>query len=288
MLASRRLILAAVACALAVPLGCGRSDAAKVTLKYHPPAGAIYHYTLEQFFDIHFEGGSMAQMPQQQMTMRLQFTQTVGGPTTGGIGVTVKLDSTTLDSPLMAAGALRAALDGIRGLTSAMVYDDRMNVVHAELVNAGPKPSPLAEQFGKNLKEAAFPLPPGPVGVGDSWTAEIEAPLQQVTTGTPLKATTKLTIKEIDTAGPDTIVRVALETTFPGEPIKVLQDGQVLTLKLSGSLTGDQLYSVNRGAVLRSSRSGTVRIKMQGAGIGADGTTVTAKQSTALELHEAK
>ena len=288
MLASRRLILAAVASALAVPLGCGRGDGAKLTLRYHPPAGAIYHYSLEQYFDITFEGAAAAQMPQQQMTMRLQFTQTVGSPTTGGIGVTVKLDSTALDSPLMAANVYRGALDGLRGLTNAMVYDDRMNVVHAELVNAGEKPSPLAEQFAKNLKEAMFPLPPDPVGVGDSWSAEIEAPLQQVTTGTPLKATTKLTVKEIDTTGPDTTVRVALETTFPSEPIKVMQDNQVLTLKLSGSLTGEQLFSVSRGAVVRSSRSGTVRINMKGASMGADGTTVTAKQSTALELHEAK
>jgi hypothetical protein len=288
MVASRRLILAAVVSALAVPLGCGRGDGAKLTLTYHPPAGAVYHYSLEQYFDISFEGSAMAQMPDQQMTMRVQFTQTVGGPVSGGIAVTVKLDSTTLDSPMKAANVYRPALEGIRGLTSAMVYDDRMNVVHSELISAGAKPSPLAEQFGKNLKEAAFPLPSHSVGVGDSWTAEIEAPLQQVTSGAPLKATTKLTVKEIDTAGPDTTVRVALETTFPSEPIKVLQDGQVLTLKLSGSLTGDQVFSVSRGAVLRSSRSGTVRINMKGATMGADGTTVTAKQSTALELHEAK
>lgn len=286
--ASRWLLFAAVLSALAATLGCGRGDARKVTLTYHPPAGAVYHYTLDQYFDITFAGDSTAKMPEQQMAMHMQFTQTVNGPTKGGIGVTARVDSTRLDSPLMAANPARQALNNIVGLTSAIVYDTSMNVVHAELVNAGAQPSPLAQQFGKSLKEAAFPLPTEAVGVGDSWTVEVEAPLGEMTGGSSFKAKTKLTVKEIDTSGLDTTLRVALETTFPSEPIKVMQDGHVLTLKLSGRLTGEQRFSVLRGAVLRSARSGTVSIHMRGGMAGADGTTVTAKQSTTLELREAK
>ncbi len=267
-------------------MGCGGGDATKVTLTYHPPAGAVYHYNLDQYFDITFEGDSTAKIPEQQMAMHMQFTQTVNGPTTGGIAVTARVDSTRLDSPLMAANPARRALNNIVGLTSAVVYDSSMTVVRAELLNAGAQPSPLAQQFGKSLKEAAFPLPTRAVGVGDSWTVEVEAPLGEMTGGSPLKAKTKLTVKDIEASELDTTLRVALETTFPSDPIKVMQEGHVLTLKLSGRLTGEQRFSVRRGAVLRSSRSGTVRIHIRGGM--ADGTTVTAKQSTTLELREAK
>ena len=284
----RRLILAAVVPALAAPLGCGRGDGVKLMLRYHPPAGAAYHYSLEQHTDMKFEGGPMAQMPEQKLTMHMHFTQTGTGPTAGGVGVTVRFDSTTMESPSMEQ-PYGPALDRMRGLTSHVVYDDRMNVVHAEFTNAGGTLSPLTEQLGKNLKGVTFPLPQGPVGVRDSWTAAMELPMQQVAGGgSPMTSTTKLTVKEIHAGGPDTTVRISLETTFPGDPIKVVQEGQVLTLKLSGRLTGEEVFSVSRGAVVRSLMSGTMRIKMTGAMLGGEGTNMSVKQATSLQLLEAK
>jgi hypothetical protein len=288
MFASRRLILAAVVPALAVSLGCGRGDGVKLTLRYHPPAGATYQYILEQHTDMKFEGGPMAKVPEQQLTIHIRFTQMVTGPTAGGVGLTVRFDSTALESPLMAQGGYGPALDRMRGLTCNVVYDDRMNEVHAEFTNAGGAPSPLTEQLGKSLKEMTFPLPQGPVGVGDSWTAQMELPLNQVASGgTPMSATTKLTVKQIHADGPDTTVLVALATTFPRDPFKIAQEGQVLTLKLSGSLEGEQLFSVSRGAVVRSLRSGTMRINTTGGMLGADGANVSVKQSISLQLREA-
>lgn len=283
----RRLIVA-VAPALAVSLGC--AERAKVTLRYHPPAGATYRYTMEQHTDMKFEGGPMSQLPEQQMAMHLYFTQTVTGPTAGGIAVTVRLDSTTLDSPLMAANAYRPAFDRIRGLTSNVVYDDRMNVVRSEFAKTGAATiSPITEQIAKNLKEATFPLPDGPVGVGDSWTAQMDLPISHIARGgAPMHATTKLTVKEIHAEGADTTILVSLLTTFPEDPIKVQQQGEELTLQISGSLTGDQLFSMGRGAVVRAARSGTMRIHMTGAILGANGTDMTAKQATSLVLNEAK
>ena len=77
-------------------------------------------------------------------------------------------------------------------------------------------------------------------------------------------------------------------TTFPADPIKVKQEGQDLTLTMSGSLTGEQLFSVSRGAVVRGARSGTMRIHMAGEVLGASGTDMTAKQASSLELRETK
>jgi hypothetical protein len=231
-----------------------------------------------------FEGGPMAKVPDQQMSLHMHFTQTVTGPAKEGMAVVVRFDSTAIESPLMAQGGFGPALDRMRGLTSNVVYDDRMNVIHAEFVNAGAL-SPVTEQLGKNLKGMTFPLPEGPVGVGDSWTAEVELPINQVASGgSPMKATTRLTVKEIHASGSDTTVVLALETTFPKEPIKVKQQGQVITLALSGTMTGEQEFSVTRGAVTRSLMSGTMRIKMTGGMLGADGTNMSMKQSTSLWL----
>jgi hypothetical protein len=285
----RRLILAAcVVPALGAPLGCSRGEGKKLTLRYHPPAGAIYHYGLEQQTNMKFEGGPMGQVPDQQMVMHMQFTQIVSSPTPEGVAVTVRFDSASMDSPLMPQGAYGHALDRMRGLTSNVVYDDRMNVIRAEFVNAGEL-SAITEQLGKNLKGMTFPLPASPVGVGDSWTAEIELPMSQMASGgSPMKAATKLAVKEIHAGGSDTTVLVALETTFPSDPITVTQQGQVITLKLSGTMTGEQEFSVTRGAVLHSLMSGTMRIHMTGGPLGGEGTNMTMKQSTSLWLQKVK
>jgi hypothetical protein len=285
----RRLLLAGfVVPALLVPLGCGRGDGKKLTLRYHPPAGATYHYGLEQQTNMKFEGGPMGQVPDQQVVMHMQFTQIITGPTAGGVAVTVRFDSASMDSPLMPQGTYGHALDRMRGLTSNVVYDDRMNVIRAEFVNAGEL-SAITEQLGKNLKGMAFPLPESPVGVGDSWTAEIELPMSQMASGgSPMKAKTKLTVKEIHAGGSDTTVLTALETTFPSDPIKVEQQGQVITLKLSGTLTGEQEFSVTQGAVLRNLMSGTIQIHMTGGMLGGDGTNMAMKQSTSLWRQKVK
>src|SRR5207247_2364663 len=152
-----------------------------------------------------------ARMPGQAFTMRMYYTQSVAGPTEGGIGVTVKFDSTTLESPMMGPDAMKPALDRMRGLTSTIVYDDRMNVVRAEFRGVAGTPSPITDQMAKSVKNMAFPLPTEPVGVGDSWTSETELPISQiVSTSAPLKAKSKLTVKQLQIAGADTTVVLAV------------------------------------------------------------------------------
>jgi hypothetical protein len=289
MVTLRRQIRAAVVAAIAVVFGCGRGDGVKLMLRYQPPAAATYPFSYEQHTHMKFEGGPMANMPEQQLTIRMYFTELVTGPIKGGIGVTVRFDSTTLDSPLMAANAYKPALERMRGVTSNVVYDNRMNMVHAEFTNVAGKLSPVTEQLGTSLKGMTFPLPQEPVGVGDSWTAETELPINQMASGgPPVSTTTKLTVKEIHTDGRDTTILAALETNFPRDPIKVEQQGQVLSLKLSGTMTGEYLFSVSRGAVVRSSRSGTMRIDMTGGMLGAGGANLTVKQTSSLQLREAQ
>jgi hypothetical protein len=288
MTASRSLVLAAAACAALAGCRGGGGGGPKITLRYHPPAGAAYHYALEQHNSMKIEGGAMGGMPEQSLTMHMYYTQLVGGPTQGGTAVTVTFDSTALESSSMGTGAMQPALDRMRGMKSALVYDDRMHVLSAVFSGISGEASPVTDQMGKNLKAMVFPFPEGPVGVGDSWTAENELPLGvQLNASAPIKSKTKLTVKEIQVAGADTSVRLAVETTFPDEPITLNQQGRQIRMKLSGSLTGEQVYSVTRSAQLRGTIGGAMRFNVKGGSAAPQEMTVAVTQQTSLRLSEA-
>jgi hypothetical protein len=291
MTAARSLALSATA--LVLIGGCrGGASGPKVTLRYHPPAGAAYHYALDQHNTMRIEGGPMSALPEQSFRMRIYYTQRVKGPTQGGVAVTVTFDSTSLDAPGMGAGAMQPALDRMRGMKSDIVYDDRMHVLSAAFTGLTGAPSPVTEQLGSSMKSMAFPLPEGPVGVGDSWVAEHELPLgQQLNASHPLKSRTKMTVKEIQIAGADTSVLLGVETSFPDEPITLTQQGeggapQSGTLRLSGNLSGEQLFSLSRSAQVRAMMGGTIKMKRGTAG--QPPVTMAMTQQTSLQLTEAK
>ena len=287
-------VLAGIATLLATIGGCrGGASGPKVTLRYHPPAGAAYHYALDQQNAMRIEGGPMGAMPEQTFRMRMYYTQLVKGPAQGGVAVTVTFDSTSLDAPGMGPGAMRPALDRMRGMRSDIVYDDRMHVLSAAFTGLTGAPSPVTEQLGSSMKAMAFPLPEGPVGVGDSWVAEHELPLgqQALSASRPLKSRTRITVKEIQIAGADTSVVLGIETHFPDDPITLTQRGeggapQTGTLRLSGSLSGEQVYSLQRSAQVRAMMGGT--IKMKSGTAGQPETTMAMTQQTSLQLTEAK
>ena len=287
MAAARCLTLAATA--LVSIMACRGDSGPKITLRYHPPAGATYHYTLEQQNSMRVEGGPMGAMPEQVFKLHLYYTQVVSGPAQGGVAVTVTFDSTSLEAPGMGAGAMQPALDRMRGMRSNIVYDDRMHVLSAAFTGLQGAPSPVTDQLGSSMKSMAFPLPEAPVGVGDSWESEHELPLgQQLNASKPIKSRTKLTVKEIQVTGKDTSVVLGLETSFPNEPIELVQQGQKATMKLAGSLKGEQVYSVSRSVPARATMSGTMKITVRGARAGEEGMTMAMTQQTSLQLAEAK
>jgi len=292
MFAPRSLALTAT---VLVTIGACRGGAsgAKITLRYHPPTGAAYHYSLDQQNAMRIVGGPMSALPEQTFRMRMYYTQLVKGPAQGGVAVTVTFDSTSLDAPGMGPGAMRPALDRMRGMKSDVVYDDRMHVLSAAFTGLTGAPSPVTEQLGSSMKSMAFPLPEGPVGVGDSWVAEHELPLghQALNASGPLKSRTKITVKEIQIAGADTSVLLGIETSFPEAPITLMQRGeggarQTGTLRLSGNLSGEQLYSLQRSAQVRAMMGGTITMKT--GTTGQPEMTMAMTQQTSLQLTEAK
>src|SRR6266850_1397479 len=259
--------LARAATVLVTVGGCrGGASGPKVTLRYHPPAGAAYHYTLDQQNAMRIEGGPMSAMPEQTFRMRMYYTQVVKGPTQGGVAVTVTFDSTSLDAPGMGPGAMRPALDRMRGMKSDIVFDDRMQVLSAAFTGLTGAPSPVTEQ-------------------------ELPLGRQALSTSRPLKSRTKITVKDIQIAGADTSVLLGIETSFPDEPITLTQQGEggapaTGTLRVTGNLAGEQLYSLTRSAQVRAMMGGT--IKMKSAAKGQPEMTMAMTQQTSLQLTEAK
>src|SRR5436309_16021627 len=104
----------------------------------------------------------MAQLPGQEITLHIYYSQAVTGPTTRGIGVAVTYDSTT-----MVPAGIAPALDRMRGLTSKVVYDDRMHDVSASFSGIAGQKSPVVQQMGNSVRGMTVPLPEGPPRLGD-------------------------------------------------------------------------------------------------------------------------
>lgn len=271
-----RAALAAAALTACSGAGGGSGTGAKVTLRYRPKTGTLHRYALEQQNSVKMETGPMAQLPGQEVTVHIYYTQAVTGPTAGGVGVTLTYDSTSMTP----AGTARG-LDRVRGLTSNVVYDERMRVVSARFTSLEGEPSPLTDQLERSVKGATFPLPERAVGVGDSWTTETEMALGAALGAiAPLTSRTTRRVKEIQVAGADTSIVLSVETTFPGDPVTINQRGQTATLQLSGTIVGEELFSLAKSALVRSSTGGTMRISVTGE----RGMTMAMEQQTSLQM----
>ncbi len=289
-----RLLLTAPT-ALAVALlaaACGDRGGnalSQVTLRYHPPAGAVHRYALDQINKMSMEAGPMAGMGEQQLTLQMHFTQNVTGPVPGGIEVKVTFDSTRMEAPGVSPEMLARELDQLRGLVSTVLFDERAQVVRSDM-GAAPGVAPeLTSQMATGVKAMAFALPDQPVGRGDSWTVKTDLPVGQLPGVSGAGASlTKLTVQDIRVAGGDTTVLLGVETTFPGDPITLSIAGQPATLRLSGGLSGDQTFSLTRGVVVSGTMKGTMKMNVSGGPLGRQGMVLSSVTETSLRLADAK
>jgi hypothetical protein len=244
---------------------CG--DSTPVTLKYHPAAGSTFRYVKNQEVKIQAEGDS-ADGVGQELTIRIGFTQTVKGPADLGTQVAVRVDSVTLMSPQAPPGASDQASQMLRGLESNIVFDDRMKVVTSDVANAAGVPPQMANQIANGLRGASFPLPDRALSVGDSWSVQMEAPTPVPGLSEPLKLTYRVTLQDLTVTGADTVVRLALETSFPKDPINLEVGGARASMTINGTLRGEQEYSLARSAIVSVELKGTVRVSMRGGPMG--------------------
>ena len=266
----------------------GGNAPSKVTLRYHPATGAVHRYALDQVNKMNMEAGPMAGMGEQRLTLRMHFTQNVTGPVPGGIEVKVTFDSTHMEAPGMSPEMMARELDRLRGLVSTVLFDERAQVVRSDM-GAAPGVAPeLAAQMATGVKAMAFALPEQPVGPGDSWTVATELPVGQLPGASGAGASrTKLTVTEIRVVGADTTILLDVETTFPGDPIALTIAGQAATLRLSGSLAGDQVFSLSRGVVVSGTMKGTMKMNVSGGPLGRQEMVLSSETETSVRLADA-
>ena len=276
---------------LAVALACkGREQpptpvTTKIPLRYHPPAGAVYHYVLEQTSRFAPETATVADSA-TLTSMTLVFSQAVGGRTTEGIPVTMTLDSSGVASPMLNPAAAASAAAQLRGLRLTAVFDDQLRLVRNDLSALARLPVLVREQVQLGVRAAALPFPDQPVGSGDGWTNETELPFAQLASGTPLSVASRITVRSISVAGRDTTVLLGVETALPDRPMQFNFGGQTVTVTLRGGITGEQVFSLTRGAVVSGSLGGTIHLNVTGGFFGTQGMAMRVEQHAATRLVE--
>jgi hypothetical protein len=283
---SRRSLVAMVA----VSLACKGADkptpiTTKILLRYHPPVGAAYHYALDQ--SSRFAPETVTADSAAANAMALAFTQTIGAAAGGGVPVTTRLDSARVTSPMLSPEAAEDAVRRLRGVRLTSVFDDRLRLVRNDFSALNRLPSIVGDQVLLGLRAAATPFPEEPVGSGDRWTNQVELPFGRIPGGQPITAATTLTVREILVTGSDTTIRLSVETTLPERPIRFTMGGQPITIALRGSMTGEQLFSLTRGAPVTASLAGTIRVNVTGGLFGPQGMALRVDQQGTIELREA-
>lgn len=268
--------------------GCaaGASNATPLTLRFRPAAGTLNRYVYEQRVTMQADSGTP--LPPQDVTLRIYLTQAVGAGAADGIPVTSTIDSLSLDNGALPASFLAAVEGRARGLQTLTVLDQRMRTVRHEVVNRAGLDAGRLDAFEQGTSGLAFPLPEGPVRVGDSWTVTTRLPTGQMLPGAagPLEAATTLTVRQVRIAGSDTVVLLDVESRLPEAPIPVDMGIGRSALRLSGTLAGEQEFSVSRGTVVRASMAGEIRVEMSG-GIAGDRTMgMTLDQRLTIQMLE--
>ena len=252
----------------------------KIALRFHPPAGAVYHYVMDQTSSFGPDSGSDTGGVN---SMRIAFTQTIGAADANGVPVTFTFDSTRVESPMLNPAAADQAAQRLREVHLTTIYDDHLRPVHNDVSALSGIPPLVRDQMQVGFRAAALALPDQPVGPGDSWTNETELPVSAIG-GAPLMVHTKVTVREISVSRGDTTVRLGVETALPAEPMKFAFGGQQFTVGLKGAITGEQTLSLTRGAVVSAALGGTMHVAVSGGFFGAPGMKVRVQQQGTLKL----
>lgn len=146
-----------------------------------------------------------------------------------------------------------------------------------------------AEQLTASLRTMSLPFPDSAVGPGDSWTTQVQVPYTDFAGGTPVFATTRITVQSLAVERGDTVAGLRLQVQLPNKPIPIVVFGQRSTIALSGTIDGQQRFALTRGAVLATTYAGTVRVTMKGGSLGSNVMNLDFNQSASLTLQgEAK
>src|SRR5437667_4696562 len=150
----------AVVVSLAVAACGGGGGGPTVALRFHPPAGAVYHYALEQRTQVSIASGPLAAMAKQQLFMRVHYTQTVKGPASGGgTEVDVVFESMTMEVPGVSPDLIARELAKMKGTRTTVVYDERGQIVRSDFTPVPGLPPEMAGEVATSLKSMTLGFP---------------------------------------------------------------------------------------------------------------------------------
>jgi len=253
----------------------------KVTLRYHPSAGAEFRYRLEQMSRLAPDTPAADSGPRN--SLELMFTQRIDS-TGARVLVTTTFDSALVMSPMLSPSAAAAAARQVHATRLTAVFDNRQRLLRHDWSALDRLPATLGDQIQMGFRAVAVPLPEQAVGVGDSWTNEVELPFGEYAGGAPITATTRLTVRDMSVTAGDTTVRLGVETALPDRPLYFSIGGQPITVRLRGAITGEQLLSLTRGTVVEASLVGTMRVNVKGGFLGPQGMAMRVDQQGAMRL----
>ena len=238
-------------------VGCEKSGGVKIPLRFHPPSGAVYHHTLEQYTKVTMPStGPLGGAGNQDRRLRLFSTQTVRGPAAaGGTEIEIVVDSASVEMPVMSPD-MSSQLARLRGTRSTVVFDERSQIVRNDFTGLQGAPPELANQMAAVLQGMAYAFPEEPVD----------------------------TVREIRTDNADTTVIFDIKTTFPPGPIQLAVAGQNGTMRLSGELNGFQQFSIARGTVVDASVKGTSNLNITIASLGVRDMKITTQTESSIHL----
>jgi hypothetical protein len=270
--------------------GCKAADKApsampiteKILLRYHPPTGATYAYQLDQTSRIGPD--SAVADSGNQNVMHLAFHQTIGVVTPESVAVTATLDSARVSSPMLSPAAANDAAQRLQGVRLTALFDQQQRLIRDDWSGLRRLPGVVGDQLQLVFRAAALTLPDRPVGSGDSWTNTVELPFGQMAGGAPLTAKTRVSVQELHVQAGDTIARLVVATGVPDRPMRFSFGGQSITVLLMGTVTGDQTFSVTRGALIDATLGGTILVRVSGGVFGPQGMTMRVDQQGAMRL----
>ncbi|HYU08310.1 MAG TPA: hypothetical protein VEK77_02885 [Gemmatimonadales bacterium] len=253
----------AVALAVAVS-GC---DGGKTALRYHPPRGAVYHFTLTMRNGV--EHG-------QNRTWTIYFTEFVRftDPNGGGTEVGVRVDSTAPD------------ISQLRGQTSSVFLDGRGRLMRSDPPEFPGLSADLAYRMRVIASAGAISFPEERVRVGDTWTITTRLPLEAFGAAAQELGKTQatVTLKAIQVRDADTLVVLGIDEKLPPDPILITSGGIAMIVHPSGSVTGEYRFSLARGTVITETLRGTMTLNVAAAALGKDTLLVSSVTETTLHL----
>ncbi|HYX81485.1 MAG TPA: hypothetical protein VE714_03775, partial [Gemmatimonadales bacterium] len=161
--------LYAVGLTLGAVSACDKNSPS-VTLTFHPPVGAVYHYGLEQRTQISIGSGPLAGLGtgKQRMTMHMFFTQTVKGSTSdAGTEVEVLFENLTMEIPGVPTDRLAGELAKMNGMRSTVVYDQRGKILRSTFTPPPGLNPAVASQMAQGVQSITFGFPDHAVREGD-------------------------------------------------------------------------------------------------------------------------